>query len=72
MLFSSGRQHHDDHYDSKNQRISDHSRYRQSLRRQRRCEKHSAEFEYQQDCQSRISEPILPGMDQTSPVIDGD
>jgi hypothetical protein len=27
---------------------------------------------FQQNCQSRISEPILPGMGQTSPVIDGD
>ena len=64
------RQHHDDHQDRKNQRVSDRPRYRQSLRRQRRREKDRAEFEDQQDGQARISDPILPGADRPPPVVE--
>ena len=45
---------------------------RQALRRQRRRDKNQAELEDQQDGQTRSSEPILPGANERSPVIDND
>jgi hypothetical protein len=43
-----------------------------SLRRQRRCEKVRPELKDQQGRQALISDPILPRMDRSPPVIDDD
>jgi hypothetical protein len=64
------REHNDDHYDHQNHCLNDRPGYQQSFRRQRRREKDQAELKDQQDGQSRISNPILPGVNRLSPVID--
>ena len=61
---------HDDQPGPQEPAFDDRPRYRQSLRRQRRSKKNRAELEDQQDGQSRISDPILPGMDRLSRVVE--
>ncbi len=51
-------------------RTNDCPRYRQPLRRQRRCEKDRAELKDQQGRQARISDPILPSMKRRSPIAE--
>jgi hypothetical protein len=67
----SERHHHHDRYDRKNQRIRDHLRRWKSLRGQRRRKKDRADFKGQQDGQCRVPKPILPRLDQSSPVAEG-
>lgn len=54
---------------ARNQGVSDRSCYRQCLRRQRRRDKHRAEFEDEQGGQARISDPILPCAAQPPSVV---
>jgi len=56
------REHDDDQHHRHYHCLDDRPRYRQTLCRQRRREKDQAELEDQQDRQARISDPVLPGM----------
>ena len=69
---ASVRQHANDQHHRQYHRLDERPSDWHSLRRQRGTKKNQADFENQQDGQSRISEPLLPGMDRLSRMIHDD